>query len=162
MTYATNHLGHFYLVSQLLPLLRKSASASNDVRIVIVAADVTSHVDTLRLVGNRDWLLDQSIIDSPRNWSRLNAYARTKMCNVLFARRLAALLKGKEESLRVNTLHAGVFFSDIFFSQGHGREHGAEVGWWERATKGVARGVGGLVAVSERESMSERPAELTC
>lgn len=116
-------------------------------RIVIVAADVTAHVDTLGLVGDRDWLLDQPTIDSGRGWSRLNAYARTKMCNVLFARRLAALTR-EVEGLRTNTLHAGVFFSDIFFADGHQRDHGAEVGMWERWTKGAAKAVGGAIAVS--------------
>jgi NAD(P)-dependent dehydrogenase (short-subunit alcohol dehydrogenase family) len=75
----TNHLGHFQLVSKLLPLLEKTAKDS-DVRIV----NLTSAAHAMA-PSNGINLEDPSIPNSGA-WTR---YGQSKLANLLFTRELA-------------------------------------------------------------------------
>jgi NAD(P)-dependent dehydrogenase (short-subunit alcohol dehydrogenase family) len=91
-TFATNHLGYFLLTHELLHVLRRSAPA----RIVNVASD--AH----RLVQG----LDFDDLQSEKRYTAMNAYARSKLANILFSAELARRLQGS--GVTSNALHPGV------------------------------------------------------
>ena len=91
MTFAVNHLAPFLLTNLLLERLKASAPA----RIVTVAS--RAHY------GAR---IDLATITGPRDWSMLKAYNRSKLCNILFTRELAAQLQGS--GVVATSLHPGV------------------------------------------------------
>ncbi|PWN47746.1 NAD(P)-binding protein [Violaceomyces palustris] len=129
LTFVTNHLSHFLLTSKLLPLLRKSSLIDGgfDSRIVVVAADVTGWIDYTHLNGGKEWLLEPERMKDEKHYSGPRAYLRTKIMNVLFAKRLARLLemdssRGGEGKVRVNAIHPGVVGTSIFFPSSHGSE----------------------------------------
>ncbi len=92
-TMAVNHLGPFSLTGLLLPLLRSAALA----RIIVVASDAhRSAVGPPRLGPAAE-----SGAKTP-----FQAYAASKLANVLFTRALARRLEGSD--ITVNALHPGV------------------------------------------------------
>ncbi|KAK4314287.1 hypothetical protein Pmani_014438 [Petrolisthes manimaculis] len=90
-TMATNHFGHFLLTNLLLGLLKESAPS----RIVVTASMAHTLLTSLNL----------------KYWS-LQAYAQSKLCNILFARYLAHLLK--DTGVIVNSLCPGFVATEIF------------------------------------------------
>lgn len=90
MTLAVNHLAPFLLTGLLLPLLKKSAPA----RIIIVSSMAhASSVDFDNLQGEK-------------GYSGYQAYATSKLCNILFTFELAERLAGS--GVTANCLHPGV------------------------------------------------------
>jgi NAD(P)-dependent dehydrogenase (short-subunit alcohol dehydrogenase family) len=107
LTFAVNHLAPFLLTNLLLERLQASAPA----RIVTVASEAHR--------GNR---IDLATIAGPRGWSAMRAYGRSKLCNILFTRELAARCAGS--GAVAMALHPGVVATRI-------GEHGglAEIAW---------------------------------
>ena len=79
LTFAVNHLAPFLLTNLLLERLEASSPA----RIVIVASEAHH--------GHR---LNLNTLGQPHDWSIIRAYGRSKLCNILFTRELAARLSG--------------------------------------------------------------------
>src|SRR6516225_6383342 len=79
VTFAVNHLAPFLLTLLLLDRLKASAPA----RIVTVASE-----------AHRGQRLNLTQLAQPHDWSTLRAYGRSKLCNILFTRELAARLEG--------------------------------------------------------------------
>ena len=75
LTFAANHLGHFLLTCLLLDRL----VAARQGRVVTVASG--SHFDATTTDG---WLFEED------NYDRRQAYARSKLANVMFSRELAS------------------------------------------------------------------------
>lgn len=90
LQFAVNHLGHFLLTTELLPLLTESAPA----RVVTVSSGAHK-------IGRID--LDDINLD--RRYTVFGAYARSKLANVLFTRELARRLRGS--GVTANSLHPG-------------------------------------------------------
>ena len=103
MTFALNHLGYFLLTGLLLDLLLASAPA----RIVNVSS--SSHRQAGRL--RPDELADPSGIH--RGY---RAYARSKLCNILFTYELARRLHGN--GVTANALHPGLVRTNIMVNNG--------------------------------------------
>lgn len=97
MHFAVNHLGHFLLTNLLLEMLQRSAPS----RIVVVSS-------ALHNLGE----LKRDDLDSQRSFSRLGAYAQSKLANILFGRELSRRLAGT--GVTVNSLHPGIVQTDIF------------------------------------------------
>lgn len=95
-TLAVNHLAPFLLTAELLPLLDASAPAR-----VVVVASMTHHGATL---GLHDLQLE-------RGYDGYDAYARSKLANVLFARALARRLDPAR--VTANALHPGVIATKL-------------------------------------------------
>ncbi len=94
-TFGVNHLGHFQLINELLPLLQASAPA----RIVIVASDAHKFVkgldfDNLQTETGRFGLV-----------RGMAAYSRSKLANMLHTRELSRRLSPEE--VTVNCVHPG-------------------------------------------------------
>jgi len=100
-TFALNQLAYFYLTDQLLDVLRASAPA----RIVNVASEAARYakIDWNNLLGER-------------KFNPLNAYAVSKLCNILYSFKLAEELKGTGVS--VNCLHPGAVATSFGSSGG--------------------------------------------
>lgn len=102
MTFALNHLGPFLLTTLLLDLLRDSSPA----RIVNVSSG--AHFSA------RDFRLER--LPKPESGSGYRAYARSKLCNILFTNELARRLEGT--GLTVNALHPGLVRTNIARNNG--------------------------------------------
>ncbi len=90
MTFAVNHLAHFLLTRELLPLLKKSREG----RIVIVSSMAhASRIDFDNLQGEK-------------GFDGYEAYSVSKLCNLLFGYKLARDLE--RTGITVNCLHPGV------------------------------------------------------
>ncbi|XP_055628991.1 retinol dehydrogenase 12-like isoform X2 [Toxorhynchites rutilus septentrionalis] len=79
MHFGTNHLGHFLLTNLLLELLKKSAP---------------SRVVTVSGFGYKWGRIDKNDINSEKDYREWVAYSQSKLCNILFSRRLARRLRG--------------------------------------------------------------------
>ncbi len=89
-TFAVNHLAPFLLTLLLLDMIKKSGSG----RIVNVASQ--AHASSL----------DFDNLQGEKSYSAYQAYAGSKLCNIMFTYMLADLLEGRDIS--VNCLHPGV------------------------------------------------------
>src|SRR5262245_29911569 len=96
LTFAVNHLAPFLLTNLLLDRLKASAPA----RIVNVASEAHR--------GHRPNFSD---LARPQAWGTLRAYGRSKLCNILFTRELAARLDGS--GVIATCLHPGVVATAI-------------------------------------------------
>lgn len=91
-----NHLGHFLLTGLLLPLLMRSNAA----RIVVVSSGAHK-------IGRMNYE-DAGMNNGFKTW---NAYGRSKLANIWFARELADRLTATK--VTVNALHPGAVSTDI-------------------------------------------------
>ena len=96
LTIAVNHLAPFLLTNLLLERLRASAPS----RVVTVAS-----------MAHRGARLDLKTWTGPQDWAPLTAYGRSKLCNILFTRALAARLGGS--GVTATCLHPGVIATKI-------------------------------------------------
>jgi NAD(P)-dependent dehydrogenase (short-subunit alcohol dehydrogenase family) len=96
LTFAVNHLAPFLLTNLLLGRLKAASSA----RIVTVASE-----------AHRGQRLNLNTLGQPHDWSMLRAYGRSKLCNILFTRELAARLDGS--GVVATCLHPGVVATAI-------------------------------------------------
>lgn len=101
MTFALNHLGYFLLTGLLLESLKASAAA----RIVNVASE-----------AHRGGQMDLEDPQGTKRYSGWRAYQQSKLANILFTYRLAALLEGTK--VTANCLHPGFVASR--FGQNNG------------------------------------------
>lgn len=94
-TFQVNHLSHFYLTILLKPLL------GNGSRVVVVSSE--SH----RFANLTAATINPLILspNSPARYWDVTAYNNSKLCNILFARRLALELRA--QGALVLSLHPG-------------------------------------------------------
>ncbi|MGH7622863.1 MAG: SDR family oxidoreductase, partial [Gemmatimonadaceae bacterium] len=95
-TFAVNHLAHFLLTRELMPLLRAGAPS----RIVNVASAAEAHGP-----------MKFDDLQSERNYRGFTAYGMSKLANVLFTYELAARLEGTR--VTANCLHPGTVATDL-------------------------------------------------
>ncbi|XP_061193157.1 retinol dehydrogenase 12-like [Saccostrea echinata] len=93
----TNHLGHFLLTNLLLDKIKKSAPA----RIINVSSLAHTFADKINFDD----------INSEKSYSRMQAYAQSKLANILFSRELSRRLKGT--GVTVNSLHPGSIVTEL-------------------------------------------------
>ena len=100
LTFAVNHLSHFYLTQRILPLMDKS----NDPKIIITSSEVHNpdsaggKVGAKASLGNLEGLKFDTgfeMIDGSK-FNADKAYKDSKLCNIIFAKKLSRnLLKKK-------------------------------------------------------------------
>ncbi len=103
--FATNHLGHFALTAQLLPLLRQSVSA----RVV--------HVTSLAHYHGK---LDFGDLQSESKYRPGVAYCRSKLAVALFARAFQRLAAQRLWPIASMAAHPGFSGTNLFAAQGGG------------------------------------------
>jgi NAD(P)-dependent dehydrogenase (short-subunit alcohol dehydrogenase family) len=109
-TFGVNHLGHFLLTDLLLERLRGSAPS----RVVVVSSG--AHKGARR--G-----LDFDDLQAEHKYKWMDAYSKSKLANIYFARELAR--RTENAGVTVNALHPGFVRSDF----GRGGDLGGVYGW---------------------------------
>ncbi|HVI74258.1 MAG TPA: SDR family oxidoreductase [Anaeromyxobacteraceae bacterium] len=112
MNLALNHLAPFGLTLRLMGALTRSPAA----RVVNVASD-----------AHRTATLDLDDVQSTRRYDRLEAYARSKLANVLFTNGLARRLQGTR--VTANAVHPGVVATNL----------GGNNGWMKTRVRNLLR-----------------------
>ncbi|GBF95671.1 hypothetical protein Rsub_08653 [Raphidocelis subcapitata] len=107
--FATNHLGHYLLVELLKPLLIESARAAGaPSRVVVLSSEGHRHPPTPEDGGP----IRFERLNDPKGYSKLAAYAQSKLCNLLFCRELQRRADAAGEPLLCLAVHPGVVGTD--------------------------------------------------
>ena len=115
LTFAVNHLSHFYLTKNLIPLINRS----NDSRIIITSSEVHNPMSSGGRVGARASLGNLSGLASGSGFEMIDgnqfnadkAYKDSKLCNILFAKELSNRLKKKSLPIKVIAWAPGLVIS---------------------------------------------------
>jgi len=99
LQFGTNHVGHFLLTTELLPLLRKAERA----RVVVVSssAHAMGHID----FDDLNW--------RTRAYSSMGAYGQSKLANILFAKKLARRETLLGSGVTTYSLHPGIVKTEL-------------------------------------------------
>lgn len=101
--FATNHMGHFYLVKLLLPTLLKTAKfPPNDVRVIAVS----SLAQVLAPLNLSDMFSTSTLCELP-TWNR---YGASKAANILFTAELAR----RHPEITSVSIHPGVIHTGLW------------------------------------------------
>jgi len=99
LTFATNHLGHFALTGLVLDRL---------------LATPGSRVVTVSSVGHRDGMMHFDDLQFERGYRADDAYAQSKLANLLFTYELAARLRAAGQAAMALAAHPGVARTALF------------------------------------------------
>jgi NAD(P)-dependent dehydrogenase (short-subunit alcohol dehydrogenase family) len=102
VTFATNHMSYFVVTDRLRERLLASAPA----RVINISSE-----------AHRRMKMDFGDLQNARGYGAFKAYGRSKLCNILFTRKLARRLTGT--GVTVNCLHPG-FVNTRFGDQARG------------------------------------------
>lgn len=105
LQFGTNHLGHFALTAQLLPLLRKSSGA----RVVIVSS-----------IANREGIINFDDLQSTSSYAPGKAYSQAKLANLMFALELQKQSEKHNWGITSMASHPGVSRTNLLIT-GSGR-----------------------------------------
>jgi len=138
LTFAVNHLAHFYLTLLLLEKLPEKA------RIINVSSMIHS--------GS----IDISRLNDRTSFDGTDAYSHSKLCNVLFTYKLHRILNGKR-GISVNALHPGVINTKVLMKNwgpiGAPVKEGAKMLTYV-ATSDEAKGISGAYFKDMRKQSS--------
>ena len=109
MTFAVNHLAHFYLIQILIPLINDQYSS----RIIVTSSDVHNPKSSGGNVGEKAGLNNLEnyhnvIYGKFLNFSADKAYKNSKLCNILFAKELSKNLNIQNRKVSVITWAPGL------------------------------------------------------
>ncbi|KAK9736887.1 short chain dehydrogenase [Popillia japonica] len=96
MQLGVNHLGHFYLTNLLLDKLKSSAPS----RIINVSS-----------IAHKRGEINKEDLNSDKKYNAGEAYAQSKLANLLFTRELSKKLDGT--GVTVNAIHPGIVDTEI-------------------------------------------------
>jgi len=105
LQFGTNHIGHFALTAQLLPLLRKSPAA----RVVTVSS-----------IANREGIINFDDLQSKSSYAPGKAYSQSKLANLMFALELQRQSEMHGWGITSIASHPGVSRTNLLIS-GAGR-----------------------------------------
>lgn len=97
---AVNHMGHVTLTSHLLPIMKKTASEGNTVRIVNLSSNAHQGAPSDTKFESLDEL-NQDLGPNPQ-------YGRSKLATLLYSRYLAKHLTASHPNILANASHPGV------------------------------------------------------
>jgi len=99
-TLGVNHLGHFLLTQNLMPLLKKS----QDGRVVNVSSE-----------AYKPQMLDTTDIQLEKNYNSFAAYSNSKLMNIYFTQALAAKLEAEgADNVATYAVHPGGVRTEVF------------------------------------------------
>ncbi|KAF9933832.1 hypothetical protein FBU30_004228 [Linnemannia zychae] len=99
MQFGVNHLGHYTLTLELLPLLNEAPQG----RIVVLSSGAMFSSDDIRY----------DLLQSPKGYSRLGHYSYSKLANLLFVKALDRRLKQFRLKVTVNAAHPGACYTEL-------------------------------------------------
>ena len=113
LTFAVNHLAHFYLTNILFPLINSSLES----RIIITSSDVHDPKSSGGNIGQRAGLnnlinFEDEILVPYKNFSADKSYKNSKLCNILFAKELSKKIKFKNKKISVLSWAPGLVIPD--------------------------------------------------
>ncbi|MDC3168021.1 light-dependent protochlorophyllide oxido-reductase, partial [Prochlorococcus sp. AH-716-D22] len=102
LTFAVNHLAHFYLVNTLITLINNKKES----RIIITSSDVHDPKSSGGNVGEKAGLnnlvnFKEEITGKYINFNSDKSYKNSKLCNILFAKELSKRLQTKSSKISV-------------------------------------------------------------
>jgi NAD(P)-dependent dehydrogenase (short-subunit alcohol dehydrogenase family) len=138
--FACNNVGHAILTQGLLPIIKNTAQETGDVRIVIMASN-------LHFSASKD-VRFSSIDELNTDLGPTLQYNRSKLGSVLYAKKLARILKaeGFGDVIFTNSIHPGVVKTS--------QQAGAVETYNEKIKTTLGEGVVGTAAVSSLEAIS--------
>ena len=115
LTFAVNHLSHFYLTQNLLPLI----NSNNDSKIIITSSEVHNPMSSGGRVGAKASLGNLSGLSSAKEFDMVDgdqfnadkAYKDSKLCNILFAKELSKRINKMSLSIPVIAWAPGLVIS---------------------------------------------------
>ena len=116
LTFAVNHLSHFYLVNNLIDLINDKKES----RIIITSSDVHDPKSPGGNVGQKAGLnnlvnFQEEIAGKFVNFDSDKAYKNSKLCNILFAKELSKRLQIKSSKVAVISWAPGLVIPDKDF-----------------------------------------------
>ncbi|KAI8599973.1 short-chain dehydrogenase/reductase SDR, partial [Dissophora ornata] len=100
MQFGVNHLGHYVLTLQLLPLLNKAPQG----RVVVLSSGAMYSSTDIRY----------DLLQSSKGYSRLGHYSYSKLANMMFAKALNRRLQQAHSKVTVNACHPGACSTELF------------------------------------------------
>lgn len=97
LTFAVNHLAPFLMTNLLLDMIKSSAPS----RIINLSSD-----------AHKPAKLNFKDIEGKNSWSSFGSYAQSKLCNILFTKKLSQILDGT--GVTVNCVHPGLVNTTLF------------------------------------------------
>jgi len=109
LTFAVNHLAHFYLVNLLIGII----SNNKESRIIITSSDVHDPMSSGGNIGKKAGLnhlinFEDEITGQFLNFNADKSYKNSKLCNILFAKELSRRLKNLSSEISVITWAPGL------------------------------------------------------
>ena len=109
LTFAVNHLAHFYLINVLIELINNKKES----RIIITSSDVHNPKSSGGNIGEKAGLnnlvnFKEEITGKYLNFNSDKAYKNSKLCNILFAKELSKRLSVKADKISVITWAPGL------------------------------------------------------
>jgi NAD(P)-dependent dehydrogenase (short-subunit alcohol dehydrogenase family) len=101
LTFAVNHLANFYMLQEILPLLKSSSSP----RIIHVSS-----------IAHNNCIFSEKSIEKPK--SSYEAYALSKLSNVLFSNALTRKFQANQLNITSNSLHPGIISTNLLSDMG--------------------------------------------
>ncbi len=123
---ATNHIGHFLLTKQLIPLLEETAAIpGSDVRVVTLSSSA------FNMAPGFDTIVSTEKLCATGPWTR---YGATKAANILFATELAR----RYPALKSVAVHPGMIKTDLWNANDQNKSIS---GWFLSFGKYVAKSI---------------------
>jgi len=113
LTFAVNHLAHFYITNLLNSIIKDSSES----RIIITSSDVHNPKSSGGNIGMKAGLSNlnnfkEEIMGNFKNFNADKLYKNSKLCNILFAKELRNRLLIKKRKISVITWAPGLVFPD--------------------------------------------------
>ncbi|WP_288262612.1 SDR family NAD(P)-dependent oxidoreductase [uncultured Prochlorococcus sp.] len=113
LTFAVNHLAHFYLVNMLIDFVRDKEES----RIIITSSDVHDPKSPGGNIGKKAGLdnfsdFRKKVTGQFLNFNADESYKNSKLCNILFAKELSKKLKISSSKITVITWAPGLVIPD--------------------------------------------------
>jgi NAD(P)-dependent dehydrogenase (short-subunit alcohol dehydrogenase family) len=142
LTFAVNHLAPFLLTHLVLPRIQETAGRAGEARIITVSSE-----------AHRGSSIDFDDINAEQGYNALQAYAQSKLANILFTHELARRLR--DEGVLVNAVHPGVVNTGIWRGSGWISRIARLFSWLYKRPEEGARSVVYLAASPEVEETGQ-------
>jgi len=142
LTFAVNHLAPFLLTHLVLPRIQETAGRAGEARIITVSSE-----------AHRGSSINFDDINAEQGYNALQAYAQSKLANILFTHELARRLR--DEGVLVNAVHPGVVNTGIWRGSGWISRIARLFSWLYKRPEEGARSIVYLAASPEVEQTGQ-------